>query len=116
MDASGTISSKRSSESVKRAASQAGATGMASAAGIMVGAILLSRVLGLVRDMVVSYYFGASWVTDAYKAAFRLPDLFYYLIAGGALSSAFIPVFTEYLEKDEDREAWRVFSIFGTLI
>jgi putative peptidoglycan lipid II flippase len=103
---------------------------VAGAAGIMMAAILASRLLGLVRDMVISYYFGASWITDAYKAAFRLPDFLYYLIAGGALSSAFIPVFTEYLtrrqECDErgdaagaracEDEAWRVFSIFGTLI
>jgi putative peptidoglycan lipid II flippase len=116
MDATGTLDKTRPSQAVKRNRNESAGSGMASAAGIMVGAILLSRVLGLVRDMVVSYYFGASWVTDAYKAAFRLPDLFYYLIAGGALSSAFIPVFTEYLEKGEDGEAWRVFSIFGTLI
>jgi putative peptidoglycan lipid II flippase len=105
-------------------------TRVAAAAGIMIAAIFLSRILGLVRDMVVSYYFGATAVTDAYKAAFRLPDLFYYLIAGGALSSAFIPVFTEYLTRGKEcaqegdqagaslhtREAWHVFSIFGTLI
>src|SRR5689334_21428555 len=81
---------------------QPAATGVAAAAGIMVAAILASRVLALVRDMIVSYYFGASMVTDAYKAAFSLPDLFYYLIAGGALSSAFIPVFTEYLTNDDE--------------
>jgi putative peptidoglycan lipid II flippase len=84
----------------------------------MVAAILLSRVLGLVRDMVVSYYFGAqvSIVADAYKAAFSLPDLFYYLIAGGALSSAFIPVFTEYITRGDEENAWKVFSVFGTVI
>jgi putative peptidoglycan lipid II flippase len=94
----------------------AGTSSTAEAAGIMILAIFISRVLGLGRDMVVSYYFGATWVTDAYKQAFRLPDLLYYLIAGGALTSAFIPVFTEYLAREEDREAWRVFSVFGTLI
>ena len=101
----------------KKAGSGAGRR-LASAAGIMVAAIFLSRILGLVRDMVVSYYFGASVgpVTDAYKAAFSLPDLFYYLIAGGALSSAFIPVFTEYLTNDDEENAWKVFSVFGTVI
>jgi putative peptidoglycan lipid II flippase len=95
-----------------------GAGRVAMAAGIMVAAIFLSRILGLVRDMVVSYYFGAQVgiVTDAYKAAFSLPDLFYYLIAGGALSSAFIPVFTEYLTKGDEENAWKVFSVFGTVI
>ncbi|MBM3457934.1 MAG: hypothetical protein FJX77_05315, partial [Armatimonadetes bacterium] len=91
---------------------------VARAAGIMVAAIFLSRVLGLVREMVMSYYFGAqvSPVRDAYTVAFRLPDLCYYLIAGGALSSAFIPVFTEYLEKGDEESAWKVFSVFGTVI
>ncbi len=91
---------------------------VASAAKIMVAAILLSRVLGLARDMVASYYFGAkvSPVADAYKSAFRLPDLLYYLIAGGALSTAFIPVFTEYLEAKDEENAWKVFSVFGTVI
>jgi putative peptidoglycan lipid II flippase len=98
----------------------------------MVAAIFLSRVLGLVRDMVVAHYFGAGagiWA-DCYKAAFTLPDFLYYLIAGGALSTAFIPVFTEYLTnarqaeavgdlgqaRDQETEAWRVFSIFGTAL
>src|SRR5437763_12003234 len=89
---------------------------VARAAGIMLAAIFASRVLGLLRDIVVSKYFGANWVTDAYKAAFTLPDLFYYIIAGGALSSAFIPVFTEYVTKGEEEEAWKVYSIFGTAI
>lgn len=93
-----------------------GGTRVAAAAGIMVAAIMGSRLLALVRDMVVSYYFGAGVVTDAYNAAFRLPDLMYFLIAGGALSSAFIPVFTEYLTKGEDETAWHVFSVFGTVI
>lgn len=89
---------------------------VAAAAGIMVVAILGSRILALVRDMVVSYFFGAGFATDAYKAAFSLPDLLYYLIAGGALSSAFIPVFTEYLTNDDEENAWKVFSVFGTAI
>jgi len=89
---------------------------VAAAAAIMVAAILASRVLALVRDMVVSYYFGAGAVTDAYKAAFSLPDLLYYLIAGGALSSAFIPVFTEYLTRGDEENAWKVFSVFGTAL
>lgn len=93
-----------------------GGAGVARAAGIMVAAILGSRILALVRDMVISYFFGAGEVTDAYNAAFKLPDLLYYLIAGGALSSAFIPVFTEYLTHDDEENAWQVFSIFGTLI
>lgn len=106
------------SEPEEAASSPGSSTGrrVAAAAGIMVAAILASRILALVRDMVVSYYFGAGLVTDAYKAAFSLPDLLYYLIAGGALSSAFIPVFTEYLTLKDEENAWRVFSVFGTVL
>lgn len=107
-----------SSEPPRPSTPEAPGTGrrVAAAAGIMVAAILASRVLALVRDMVVSYYFGAGVVTDAYKAAFSLPDLLYYLIAGGALSSAFIPVFTEYLTLNDEENAWKVFSVFGTVL
>src|SRR5947208_6639438 len=98
------------------AAGSEGAPRVARAAGIMLAAIFASRILGLLRDVVVSKYFGANEFTDAYKAAFTLPDLFYYIIAGGALSSAFIPVFTEYVTKGEEEEAWKVYSIFGTAI
>ncbi|MBI3910773.1 MAG: murein biosynthesis integral membrane protein MurJ [Armatimonadetes bacterium] len=82
----------------------------------MISAIFLSRILGLVREMVASYYFGAekNLVADCYRAAFSLPDLLYFLIAGGALSSAFIPVFTEYLTNGEEEDAWKVYSVFGT--
>ena len=72
---------------------------------------ILSRVLGLVRDSVITNKFGQGYSTDIYNAAFTIPDVIFYLIAGGALSSAFIPVFTEYIERGEKREAWRLFSI-----
>ena len=84
------------------------------AAGIMTAAILLSRLLGLVRESVISGVFGQSRVTDIYVAAFKLPDVLFYLIAGGALSSAFIPVFTEYLKAGREREAWKTFSVVAT--
>lgn len=86
------------------------------AAGIMMAAILLSRLLGLVREMVIANQFGAGGYVDAYVVAFQLPDLLYFLLSSGALSVAFIPVFTEYLTKGEDDEAWKVFSIIGTFI
>lgn len=74
--------------------------------------ILASRLLGLVRERAVADIFGRSPATDAYYAAFSIPDLMYYLLIGGALSSAFIPVFTEYLAKGEEKEAWYVASSF----
>jgi putative peptidoglycan lipid II flippase len=77
---------------------------------IMLG-VLLSRVLGLLRDAVIANRFGQGYDTDVYNAAFTIPDVIFYLIAGGALSSAFIPVFTEYMQRNEEREAWRLFSV-----
>ncbi len=81
----------------------------------MVASLLLSRVLGLVRDMVIANKFGAGPMTDAYTLAFQLPDLIFYLIAGGALSSAFIPVFSEYLHTNREKEAWQIFSSVATI-
>ncbi len=85
------------------------------AAGILMVSILLSRVLGLVRDRVVAHQFGQSLQTDVYNAAFTIPDLIQYLIAGGALSSAFIPVFTDYMTQNKRREAWRLFSMVASM-
>lgn len=81
------------------------------AASFMMIATLLARLLGLVRDMVFYTWFGRSHVTDAYNAAFSIPDLIYMLLVGGALSSAFIPVFSSYLACDKEEDAWRTASI-----
>lgn len=83
---------------------------IAGAAGIMMAAILASRLLGLVRNAVISYQFGQKYWADVYFGAFQIPDLLFFLIAGGALSSAFIPVFTEYITKGREKEAWHIFS------
>lgn len=90
--------------------------GVARAAGIMMVAIMTSRLLGLVRERAIADIFGRSAVTDAFFAAFSIPDLMYYLLVGGALSAAFIPVFTEYLAKGEEEEAWEIGSSFLNLI
>ena len=83
---------------------------------IMVLSLLLSRVLGFVREMVIAGKFGQSIYTDAYFLSFQIPDILFYLIAGGALSSAFIPVFTEYLHSDREEEAWHIFSVIITVM
>ena len=70
----------------------------------------VSRVLGLVRDQVQSYYFGAGLVTDAYLAAFRVPNLLRDLFAEGALSSAFVPTFTAERERRGAEAGWRLAS------
>jgi putative peptidoglycan lipid II flippase len=86
------------------------------ATGIMMAGILGSRLLGLVRERVIAHQFGQSFSTDVYNGAFTIPDLLFFLIAGGALSSAFIPVFTEYVTKNKEREAWRIFSVVATVM
>ncbi|MGM9572066.1 MAG: murein biosynthesis integral membrane protein MurJ, partial [bacterium] len=89
---------------------------IAKAAGILMIAILLSRILGFVREAVMGMQFGSNWMTDAYIAAFTIPDLVYYLLIGGALSAAFIPVFTDYIMQDETEEAWKVASIVMNIV
>src|SRR2546421_12940994 len=66
------------------------------ALGSIGAATLASRVLGFARDMVVALAFGAGPVTDAYFVAYRIPNILRRLLAEGALSTAVIPVFTEY--------------------
>jgi putative peptidoglycan lipid II flippase len=73
-------------------------------------ATALSRVLGLVREVVAAYYFGAAGRINAFTIAFQLPNLVRALVADAALSSAFVPVFSELLEKGERKRAWRVAS------
>jgi len=83
---------------------------LAGAAGIMMASILLSRVLGLLREAIISGKLGQGAGSDVYMAAFQLPDALFFLIAGGALSSAFIPVFTEMLARGDEERAWQLFS------
>ena len=89
---------------------------MGQATLIMIGSVLLSRVMGFVREMVIASTIGANAKTDVYFAAFTLPDFLNHLLAGGALSIAFIPVFMRYLAKGDEAEGWRVFSTVITAI
>lgn len=88
---------------------------MARDAGIMFAATLLSRLIGMVRDTIIAAKFGATIDTDTYFAAFKLPDTLYYLVAGGALSSTFVPVFSEYWHHGKVKSAWKTFSIVSTV-
>ena len=89
---------------------------IARAAGTVMVAYLVSRILGLVRDCIIANRFGTSWELGAYLAAFRLPDAIFYIVAGGALGSAFIPTFTSYLARDNEDEAWRLANTIFTLV
>jgi len=83
-----------------------------SAAAVLMTAVLISRLLGLLRDRFLASYFfdpASAGQLDVYFAAFRLPDIVFQLLVVGALSAAFIPVFTRYLLKDKE-EAWHVAS------
>ncbi|MGA1825830.1 MAG: murein biosynthesis integral membrane protein MurJ [bacterium] len=82
---------------------------------IISGATLISRILGFVRDMIIAGFFGAGVVVDAFVVAFRLPNLLRRLFGEGSLSASFIPVFTEYLETKDVREAWELASNVLTL-
>ena len=82
----------------------------AQAAVIVMVAFIAANLVGLLRQVVINRAFGTSAVLDAYFAAFRLPDLLFHIIAGGALGSAFIPTFTGLLTKDDQRGAWRLAS------
>ena len=85
-------------------------------AGIVSGATLISRVLGLVREQVTAYLFGASDAVDAFKSAFRIPNLLRDMFAEGALSAGFIPIFSEKLRSGSKEEAIRFAGlVFGAM-
>ncbi len=73
-------------------------------------ATAVSRVLGLVREMVSAYFFGVSGLINAFTVAIQIPNLVRALVADAALSGAFVPVFSDLLEKGERKRAWRVAS------
>jgi putative peptidoglycan lipid II flippase len=83
---------------------------------VFAGATGLSRVVGLVRESVVRYYFGTVGPINAFEVAFLVPNTVRALVADAALSSAFVPVFSELLEKGERKRAWRVASSLFWLI
>lgn len=70
------------------------------AAGSVSLATMVSRILGVIREMVMAHYFGAGIFTDAYNVAYRIPNLLRDLFAEGALSSAFVPTFVRTLTRD----------------
>ena len=93
---------------------QARAVGIASA--IWAVSIFLSRIMGLVREQIIGRTLGASRQADLYFASFTLPDFLNYLLAAGALSIVFIPIFLEYLQRGDDDRGWEAFSIIANFI
>ncbi|MFC1868137.1 murein biosynthesis integral membrane protein MurJ [Thermodesulfobacteriota bacterium] len=86
------------------------------AAGIVGFYTFLSRILGLVRDMVVATFFGSGMATDAFFVAFRIPNLLRRLFAEGSLTIAFIPVFTEYLRLKSKEDAFEMARVVLTVL
>jgi len=91
-------------------------TGVAKATGLMMAAVLLSRVLGVVRDAIISHYFGRGPETDAYNAAFTVPDLLWNLLQSGALASTIVPIITELRQQGKSKLADHVVSVVATAI
>lgn len=82
----------------------------------MAAGILLSRILGLVRNRVFAHYFGTSDAADAFNAAFRIPNFLQNLFGEGVLSASFIPVYARLLVQDEQEKARRVAGAIFSLL
>ncbi|MCZ7543851.1 MAG: murein biosynthesis integral membrane protein MurJ [Anaerolineae bacterium] len=89
---------------------------IARATGIVMLAFVASRVLGLVRNAAIAAAFGGGAELDAFLAAQRLPETLFVLVAGGALGSSFIPVFSRFLNNDEHTRAWDLASAVINLL
>ncbi|WP_244532408.1 murein biosynthesis integral membrane protein MurJ [Methylocapsa palsarum] len=98
----------------QRRNSQARTIGIASA--IWAGSIFLSRIMGLVREQIIGRTLGASREADLYFASFTLPDFLNYLLAAGALSIVFIPIFLQHLERGDEAGGWDALSVIANFI
>ena len=94
--------------------SQARTIGIASI--IWAASIFLSRIMGLLREQIIGRTLGASREADLYFASFTLPDFLNYLLAAGALSIVFIPIFVEYLERNDRDGGWKALSVIANFI
>ena len=96
--------------------SQRSEKGLLKSSGVVSAMTLLSRVLGLVRDMVIANFFGAGAGADAFFLAFRIPNFFRRLFGEGAFSQAFVPVLSEYQTKRSEADVRTLISrVSGTL-
>ncbi len=84
---------------------------VARSAGIVSIAVMVSRIFGLVREVIFARFFGAGFLYDAFIVGFRIPNLLRDLFAEGALSAAFVKVFTDYQLRNSEAEAWRLASL-----
>src|SRR6478752_5597468 len=97
--------------------SAGGSPRLARSAGVFGVATITSRILGLAREQVMAYYFGAGDANDAFRVASRIPNLVRDLFAEGAMSAAFIPTFTRQLTLKGKEESWLLAnSVINALI
>ena len=89
---------------------------VAKAARRVSAAVLISRLLGLVRELTIAMVFGAGAITDAWLVAFRIPGMLRDLVAEGALSSAFVPTFNRVLSRQGREAAWRLGSLVMSVL
>lgn len=87
-----------------------------SATVLLMGTVMLSRVIGYAREAYIAYAFGAGSQTDAYVAAFTLPDFLNYIVAGGAASITFISIYTRFLAEKREADAQKTFSVIITVM
>ncbi len=87
-----------------------------SATLLLMGTVMLSRLIGYIREAYIAYAFGAGAQTDAYVAAFTLPDWLNYIVAGGAASITFISIYTRFLAEKRDADAQHTFSVVITVM
>src|SRR5215472_12623505 len=87
-----------------------------SATLFLISTVMLSRVIGYARDAYIAWAYGAGGATDAYVAAFTLPDFLNYIVAGGAASITFISIYTRFLAEKRDADAQKTFSVIITVM
>ena len=87
-----------------------------SATLLLMTTITLSRLIGYIREAYIAYAFGAGQQTDAYVAAFTLPDWLNYIVAGGTASITFISIYTRFLADKREQDAQKTFSIIITVM
>jgi putative peptidoglycan lipid II flippase len=87
-----------------------------SATVLLITTIMLSRVVGFLREMYIAWAFGANSVTDAYNAGFTIPDWVNYLAAGGTASITFISIYTRFLAQNREEDAQKTFSVVITIM
>src|SRR5215467_5743136 len=87
-----------------------------SATVLLMTTVMLSRVIGYVREAYIAYAFGAGGQTDAYVAAFTVPDWLNYILAGGTASITFISIYTRHTSRGQNREAQDAFNSTITIM